>query len=83
MCIVFKVISLDETLKILYIINMKNVNPRNLQTVLKNLATIMQNEDKESQQVFCEDFNQFLNDLLDQDFFGTEGQNDPRGDHRE
>ena len=28
-------------------------------------------------------FNVMLDDLLAQDFFGTEGQCDPRGDHRD
>lgn len=28
-------------------------------------------------------FDKILDDLLADDFFGTEGQNDPRGDHRE
>lgn len=28
-------------------------------------------------------FNEMLDDLLGEDFFGTEGQCDPRGDHRD
>jgi hypothetical protein len=28
-------------------------------------------------------FDLFLDDLLSEDAFGTEGQNDPRGDHRD
>ena len=27
--------------------------------------------------------NEMLDDLLHEDFFGTEGQDDPRGDHRD
>jgi hypothetical protein len=33
--------------------------------------------------VFCETFDNALDDLLNEDFFGTEGQCDPRGDRRE
>lgn len=33
--------------------------------------------------VICEHVDEMLNVLLDQDFFGTEGQLDPRGDHRD
>lgn len=32
---------------------------------------------------FVVDLNRLLNDLLVEDFFGTEGQLDPRGDHRD
>ena len=32
---------------------------------------------------FAETLDRVLDDLLAQDFFGTEGQNDPRGDHRD
>lgn len=32
---------------------------------------------------FPERFDDFLDGLLEDDYFGTEGQNDPRGDHRD
>lgn len=32
---------------------------------------------------FAESLDQYLDSLLADDFFGTEGQNDPRGDHRD
>lgn len=32
--------------------------------------------------VFNEELNAFLDRLLEDDYFGTEGQCDPRGDHR-
>lgn len=32
---------------------------------------------------FCSKFNDVLDELCAQDFFGTEGQLDPRGDHRD
>ena len=31
----------------------------------------------------CAEFDAMLDKLLAEDFFGTEGQNDPRGDRRE
>lgn len=37
----------------------------------------------EQQKLFCDDFNDFLDELSGQDAFGTEGQNDPRGDQRD
>lgn len=38
---------------------------------------------KSDREVVAKKFNEALDDLLDEDFFGTEGQCDPRGDHRE
>lgn len=38
---------------------------------------------KADRAVVAEKFNEALDDLLGEDFFGTEGQTDPRGDHRE
>lgn len=32
--------------------------------------------------IVSKEFNKMLDDLLEEDFFGTEGQCDPRGDHR-
>lgn len=39
-------------------------------------------KDERATKEFCNDFNEFLDALLCHDFFGTEGQCDPRGDHR-
>jgi hypothetical protein len=39
-------------------------------------------ESDEATRAFCLDLDEFLNNLLEQDAFGTEGQSDPRGDHR-
>lgn len=33
--------------------------------------------------IVSKEFNKMLDDLLEEDFFGTEGQCDPRGDHRD
>ena len=38
--------------------------------------------DKDREQAVAEEFNRMLDTLLGEDFFGTEGQCDPRGDHR-
>lgn len=38
--------------------------------------------DKGDEKIIAESFNAMLDDLASDDFFGTEGQNDPRGDRR-
>lgn len=38
--------------------------------------------DKEERKIIYEAFNEALDSLRDEDFFGTEGQCDPRGDGR-
>lgn len=38
--------------------------------------------DKGDEKIIAEAFNDMLDDLLSDDFFGTEGQSDPRGDRR-
>jgi hypothetical protein len=38
---------------------------------------------KADRAVIAEKFNEALDELLGEDFFGTEGQCDPRGDHRD
>jgi hypothetical protein len=40
-------------------------------------------QDKELEKEAAKVFNMMLDELLSNDFFGTEGQNDPRGDHRD
>ena len=40
-------------------------------------------KDRNLAKVFSEEIEKLLEDLLDEDAFGTEGQNDPRGDFRE
>lgn len=40
-------------------------------------------ESKDVGKLFCADLDRFLDQLSDQDAFGTEGQNDPRGDQRD
>lgn len=59
----------------------KRVTPRNLSKVLKAIDEQMTG-DKTSAKMFCDHFNLFLDDLDQDDFWGTEGQLDPRGDQR-
>ena len=59
--------------------------PKNLSTVMLRLNAYVANLmlEPEAQREFCADLDRFLNDLADQDAFGTEGQCDPRGDQRD
>jgi len=56
----------------------RKATPKNLPNVFERILAM----DPESKRMFVDDFNEFLDGLLEQDFFGTEGQCDPRGDHR-
>ena len=40
-------------------------------------------KDKNKERIVAEEFKVMLDTLLGDDFFGTEGQCDPRGDHRD
>ncbi len=60
----------------------KRVTSRNLEKVMERLTQYALGTEDEARQAFCDDLNRFLNDLADQDAFGTEGQCDPRGDQR-
>lgn len=58
---------------------MKKVNLKNLKEITDKLVDLVL---KDKDKYFCQKFDGFLNELLDNDFFGTEGQCDPRGDRR-
>lgn len=60
----------------------KRVTSRNLEQVMERLTVYALETEDESRQAFCDDLNRFLDELADQDAFGTEGQCDPRGDQR-
>lgn len=60
----------------------KKVTPRNLAVVLDKLFVYC-SKDKESAKQFCKAFDEFLDELVNHDFFGTEAQCDPRGDQRD
>src|SRR3990167_689683 len=58
------------------------VTSRNLLAVMDRLKQYAATTYDEERQAFCDDLNRFLDELADQDAFGTEGQLDPRGDQR-
>jgi hypothetical protein len=61
---------------------MKKINSKNFQTVLNNIQKNFEESSKEDKKLWCLEFNQMLDSMKDEDFFGTEGQTDPRGDQR-
>lgn len=54
----------------------------NFVKVLQNISKAYIKASPDDKEVWIESFNRMCDDLLDIDFFGTEGQNDPRGDQR-
>ncbi len=59
---------------------------RNKKLTPKSFGRVMfaiQNGDKDRLAMICEKFDEALDDLLNCDGFGTEGQLDPRGDRRD
>jgi hypothetical protein len=64
----------------------KKVTAKNFDKVVENYKEFFHNQikgDRESEKAFLTDFNHFLDELRDNDVFGTEGQCDPRGDNRD
>jgi hypothetical protein len=61
----------------------KNVTSRNLALVMERLTKYALETEDEARQAFCDDLNRFLDELANEDAFGTEGQCDPRGDQRD
>ena len=61
---------------------MKKVTEKNLAKVMRRLEIFL-DDDIERKRDFIKRFNEFLDDLNNNDLFGTEGQCDPRGDCRE
>lgn len=58
---------------------MKKITPKNVRRILSKLADFIEENDD---RIFCDDIGYFLDEQLDNDMFGTEGQCDPRGDKR-
>jgi len=50
--------------------------------VLERMAEQVRS-DNDMTETYSDELDMMLDELLGQDFFGTEGQNDPRGDHRD
>lgn len=60
----------------------KKVTLRNYKKVLKNIEDHI-TEDKKDAQPMIDELNDMLDNLRSNDYFGTEGQLDPRGDGRD
>jgi translation initiation factor 2 beta subunit (eIF-2beta)/eIF-5 len=54
------------------------VTIKNFNTVLDNMKQLFNNSSKEDKQLMVKDLNKMLEMQFDNDFFGTEGQLDPR-----
>lgn len=50
--------------------------------VLRRLADWIDEEGKDARKAWVQPVNDWLDEALCGDAFGTEGQSDPRGDHR-
>lgn len=61
----------------------KKVTVKNFEDVLDQLKKNFREEDLPGKKVYAEWLEEELNSLLETDFFGTEGQLDPRGDRRD
>ena len=60
----------------------KKATISNFENVLDNMKNFFNNSDKADKQIIVDDLNEMLDMQRDNDFFGTEGQLDPRGDNR-
>lgn len=56
---------------------------KNLTAVLRRYADWLAGEPVEIRRLTADAINKHLDDVLRQDGFGTEGQQDPRGDRRD
>jgi hypothetical protein len=61
----------------------KPATRENVVDVIRRFADFIEKDNPEALEGIADEVNAFLDGLHDQDFFGTEGQCDPRGDHRE
>ena len=61
----------------------KKVKIANFKKVLANIERKFSEGDEDDKAAWVEALNTMLDDLHADDFFGTEGQNDPRGDQRD
>lgn len=72
--------------KLFYLLSEEERAPmRDAVGILRNvaLANVVLDLPKERRRDLATAFDRELDVLLREDFFGTEGQNDPRGDHRD
>ena len=61
----------------------KKVTLKDFEEVLDNIKQLFRMSDKTSKKIMCDDLNEMLDMQLENDFFGTEGELDPRGDNRD
>jgi len=61
---------------------MRAANASNIHKVLECFAAWVKAQPIETKQEVATDINVMLDDILSEDGFGTEGQSDPRRDHR-
>lgn len=61
---------------------MKKATQKNFLDVLAKISKDFQDGDKDEKKIWINWLNKNLDELRDEDFFGTEGQCDPRGDNR-
>jgi len=57
------------------------ITKKNLDVVWARFRVLL-DENPENLKLFCDEFNDLLDSWDENDAFGTEGQLDPRGDHR-
>lgn len=62
---------------------MKRVTVKNYLKVIENIKVLFESSSIAEQELMCDDLNDMLDNQFSNDFFGTEGQRDPRGDRRE
>lgn len=60
----------------------KIATSKNVSSVLRRFADYLDTLTVKERAPFARDVNIMLNSITDADGFGTEGQCDPRGDHR-
>jgi hypothetical protein len=56
----------------------KKVTVKNFEKVLDSIKNMFKEADKVEKNLWCESLNNMLDEQLQMDFFGTEGQLDPR-----
>ncbi len=57
---------------------MKQITKKNLDKVMVNLTNLCKEDEYLREKLNC-----FLDEIANMDYFGSEGQNDPRGDGRD
>ena len=60
----------------------KKISKKNFKEVMSSIIEMFESSSKEEQSIWVSCMNNLLDDMRDEDFFGTEGQTDPRGDNR-